>query len=311
MKPENQTDKLPENQCSSLCRSLQLGPNQAENVQYDFPDYFSYMRRGFLSQYPDYSAISHWHDDVEFIAVISGEMDYNINGEIVTLHQNEGIFVNSRQLHYGFSEQRNECDFICILLHPLLLCATPQIEQEYILPVSGNHAMPYRKLVSSVDWECRILDAVKKMYFESKNPAPQLLIQSLFYRIWLELYNHAPKTAMPASPQDGQLSAVRTMVGFVQTHYNDKIALDDIAAAGNVCKSKCCSLFRRYLNQTPVNFLISYRLKKSLELIANSDLNMTEIAYEVGFAGASYFSETFRRHYECTPSEYRSKKKCV
>ena len=40
-------------------------------------------------------------------------MSYNVNGTIVRLGEGEGIFVNARQLHYGFSEERTECDFLC------------------------------------------------------------------------------------------------------------------------------------------------------------------------------------------------------
>lgn len=62
------------------------------------------MREALLSQYPEYRAPSHWHDDIEFICVLSGGMKYNVNGEIVNLKKGEGIFVNSGQMHSGFSD---------------------------------------------------------------------------------------------------------------------------------------------------------------------------------------------------------------
>lgn len=57
-------------------------PDQSEKVHYNTVGYPVYIRRGVLSDYPNYSAVSHWHDDVEFIAVVSGHMMYNINGEL-------------------------------------------------------------------------------------------------------------------------------------------------------------------------------------------------------------------------------------
>lgn len=71
-------------------------------------------------------------------------------------------------------------------------------------------------------------------------------------------------------------------------------------------QSTCCNIFRRQLHQSPISFVTEYRLKKSIELICSSDLTITEISYEVGFSGASYFAETFRRHFGCAPTEYRS-----
>ena len=85
------------------------------------------------------------------------------------------------------------------------------------------------------------------------------------------------------------------MVGFIQQKYSSKIALQDIAAAGYVCRSSCCSIFKEYLNQTPNAYLTEYRISKSVELLANPDLSVTEIAMQCGFSGSSYFTETFRK----------------
>ena len=98
------------------------------------------------------------------------------------------------------------------------------------------------------------------------------------------------------------------MVGFIQQKYSSKIALQDIAAAGYVCRSSCCSIFKEYLNQTPNAYLTEYRISKSVELLANPDLSVTEIAMQCGFSGSSYFTETFRKAIGCTPSDYRMRK---
>ncbi|WP_443770965.1 cupin domain-containing protein [Anaerostipes sp.] len=49
-----------------------------------------------LSSYHNFEAPPHWHDDIELITVLQGKMEYNVNGEIVTIQQDEGIFINSR-----------------------------------------------------------------------------------------------------------------------------------------------------------------------------------------------------------------------
>lgn len=286
-----------------------LKTDLSENVQYDFSDYSAYIRKGILSHYPDFSALSHWHDDVEFITIISGTMDYNINGSVITLNEGEGLFVNSRHLHFGFSKNKNDCEFICVLLHPLMLCLTPQFEETYISPVLTNLAFSYWILHDTVSWENTIINAVNKMYYELDEKAPQLQIQSLFHQIWLELYLHLPEKTTKTQTTSYQLSCTKDMIRYIQTNYKKKISLDDISLVGNVCKSKCCALFRQYLNQTPVNYLIKYRLQKSIELLSNSNLNITEISFEVGFSGTSYFIETFQKHFKCSPLEYRKKLK--
>lgn len=69
-----------------------LNFDRSERVDYDKFDYPVYIRKGRMSAYPNFSAESHWHDDLEFIAVLSGVMQYNVNGENVTLCEGGGDF---------------------------------------------------------------------------------------------------------------------------------------------------------------------------------------------------------------------------
>ncbi|MDD3404210.1 MAG: cupin domain-containing protein, partial [Hespellia sp.] len=122
---------------------INLNSDDSEKIAYNKSEFPVYVRQGFLSTYPNYAAISHWHDDIELIYILSGEMYYNINGKQVILHAGEGLFVNTRQIHYGFSPEHQECIFICVLFHPLLLCSSAYVEQHFVLPVLQNDCVPY------------------------------------------------------------------------------------------------------------------------------------------------------------------------
>jgi AraC-like DNA-binding protein len=60
---------------------------------------------------------------------------------------------------------------------------------------------------------------------------------------------------------------------------------------------------------TVCEYIRSVRLKKSEEMILNSDLNISEIVYSLGFSSRSYFSKKFREKYNCSPSKYSKKNK--
>ena len=71
-------------------------------------------------------------------------------------------------MFFGFSRKKTECDFICILLHPMLLSPLPSFEQDFILPVIRNQNFPYLFLHEETSWERAIyenqdLNIVKKM----------------------------------------------------------------------------------------------------------------------------------------------------
>ena len=93
---------------NDLSGSRDNSADYSETVDYNRKEYPFYIRRGILSTYPNYSAVSHWHEDLEFIIILSGRMSYNVNGATVELSPDDGIMVNSRQFHYGYSPDYTE-----------------------------------------------------------------------------------------------------------------------------------------------------------------------------------------------------------
>ena len=54
-------------------------------------------------------------------------------------------------------------------------------------------------------------------------------------------------------------------------------------------------------NRSTTNFIRTVRLHKAKELLLNTDLNVTEVAFEVGFQDVSYFSRTFKTEFGLSP----------
>jgi AraC-like DNA-binding protein len=287
--------------------SIDLMSDFSERVRYNNPNLPVLAIRSKLSAFQGLTVPSHWHDDVEFILVLSGHMMYSINGKTMQINSGNGIFINSRQLHSNFSTDGTDCEYICMLLHPALLCVNPFLQEKFVNPVTLNRPFTHLTLNGDNPWQAEILDMIQSInkLYENDDKSAALMVQSYFYRIWSILYEHMPVETHLSSRMNNQLSALLAMVGFVQKHYNQKITLSDIAKAGNVCVSSCCELFNQRLRQTPIGYLTSYRLSKSLELLKDTTISITETALAVGFSGGSYFTETFRKHYNLTPTEYR------
>lgn len=93
---------------------------------------------GRLSDFLMYSADCHWHRDLEFIVIVEGEMTYHIQDQVYPRHKGDGLFVNTNRLHFGAAAENgypHECVFLCLLLHPSLLCAHPYIENRFVNPL--------------------------------------------------------------------------------------------------------------------------------------------------------------------------------
>lgn len=291
-----------------MIRRIELRRDGSERVPYNFPDLPAYAKDGHLGAFQNMKVACHWHDDWELVCTTEGSMGYFVNGECVSLHEGQAIFVNSRCMHYNYSIDGQDAKYMCLLLHPSLFDGHQAIREKYIDPLINNRSMTYRLLDRSSAMP--ILTALKSIQQsrESGDPAMGLTLMHCGFQIIERLYRDMASIPASAAADEPRLEALHSMICYVQNHYSDEIALADIAAAGRVSKSSCCSIFRQYLQQTPVGYLTSYRLERSADLLRNTNLTITEISMHAGFASQSYFTETFRKHSGITPSEYRKQR---
>jgi AraC-like DNA-binding protein len=64
---------------------------------------------------------------------------------------------------------------------------------------------------------------------------------------------------------------------------------------------------RQVTGKTPTEFIRILRLKRAAQLLRESQLNVSEIAYKVGFNNPKYFSNYFKEEFGVLPSIYQDK----
>ncbi len=94
---------------------------------------------------------------------------------------------------------------------------------------------------------------------------------------------------------------------YMEQHYSEKLLLEDIASHLSLSASRFSHIFKEYAHQSPMEFLIQYRIEKAKELLRDSDYTVTRIGSEVGFSQTSYFIRAFHRLEQITPARYRQK----
>jgi len=98
---------------------------------------------------------------------------------------------------------------------------------------------------------------------------------------------------------------VRQIRGYLLAHYAENIRLDTLSQQFSVSKYHLQRIFKKYVGQSPQEFLSGIRLTQAKQLLRTTDLPVSEIAYEVGIENASYFINKFRTEEEITPNQYR------
>lgn len=283
--------------------------NGWEWFHYDNPDFQVQFRRNYIPAgivIRDIKSI-HWHDDIELIYVLRGVTHYEMANETIEIRAGEGIFVNSRQLHLIHPDKDEDCELLCLIFHPIIICSTQHITDNYVKPLIDNKDIQYVHLKSTVLWHKRILDDISEMEKFCSDDRGHMKVMKLVFDLWEQLYdNLTDNCGVEESRINQDLSCLKNMVSYIHKNYRNKVTLADICQAGNVGKSKCTLLFAKYSNVSPMEYVKNYRIEQGARLLTLSDMQITEIAYEVGFADASYFSKAFSEKIGISPIKYRS-----
>lgn len=279
--------------------TLNIREDGSEVFKYNAPDFPIYTSYSCLSIFADYAAGRHWHRDFEGLIALDAEMDYQVNGHTIHMKQGDAIFVNSGRLHYGYSADMQECNYCFAVFHPELLGLTPAVASA-LERLTQDSSPDFWLLSAACDSDRPAIEHLRFLC-DHAEPKEAIAVVSACAGLLSEiLRKNAGETEHAADPD---WAVIRRMVGYIQNHYQEKILLEEIAAAGAICRSRCCSLFRDKLHTTPMNYVIRYRLEKACDLIREGS-SITDAAFSSGFQGLSYFSESFRKVYGMKPSQY-------
>ena len=101
-------------------------------------------------------------------------------------------------------------------------------------------------------------------------------------------------------------SILKTAVDFIDSHYMDEeISLNTVANVANVSSNHFSALLSQNMGQTFIEYLTSLRMNKAKELLRCTGMRSSEIAGEIGYKDAHYFSYLFKKTQGMTPSDYR------
>ncbi len=103
-------------------------------------------------------------------------------------------------------------------------------------------------------------------------------------------------------------SLIEQTCDYIAEHQSEQITVEAIAKAIHVSHYYLCHVFKAKTGITLVQYLQNRRLSFAKKLLRTTKRSVLDIALTCGFSDASYFSMLFRRTYNMTPREYRSRR---
>ncbi|MBB1386053.1 AraC family transcriptional regulator [Pseudoalteromonas sp. SG45-5] len=100
--------------------------------------------------------------------------------------------------------------------------------------------------------------------------------------------------------------AIEEPVNYIREHYHRHICIEELAQLAHLSVSALERRFKKHLAKTPNQFINEIRLENARRLLVETQLPVSQIAYECGFSEPSYFSKQFKRLFGEIPSQVRT-----
>lgn len=97
------------------------------------------------------------------------------------------------------------------------------------------------------------------------------------------------------------------VMSFILAQSHRNVELQEVADVAIMTKEAFCRFFKERTGKTFTEYLNQIRIQQACKLLLETDLSISQIAFQVGFQNLSYFNRTFRKLGGSTPKAYRSK----
>ncbi len=241
--------------------------------------------------YRDY----HFHTEIELVLVEEGEITCNFNNEKVKIKENEILFINKNVIHHlkAYNNSYRFTYFQIDIEQYQTNCGFP-------LLTSNNVTCNY-KLFKENHPIFKIATAIKNEIIRKESNYEAFIKGCIFQLTAAMCRENLINTPTPLKSLDRIIPALN----YVEANLNVKINLETVSKLCNTDKYNFCKIFKKITGVTFISYLNKRRLKFAEGLLVKSSKNVTEIAFESGFASLQYFNRTFIKRYGISPTTYR------
>lgn len=289
---------------SNQFTKIKTDDNLMETALHGSEDYpFSYYYEN-LALFDFHCVDWHWHNELEFVYIENGFVSFDVGDDSFELSSGQGIMINSKILHRLKSE--NDAIIPNFLFKPSFIAPTESlIYGKYVNPILSS-SLEYVIFKKDTEWQADVLDIIKKIIFlQNTDQNRELAVSIQIQQLWLLLLENLSINSSDNKSAIISRTRLQLMMQYIHTHYSENISLEDIADSVAISKSSALHLFQNGIKMTPVNYLISYRLKQAALMLNGTEKKIATIALESGFNSVDHFCRSFKNTYGITPTDYR------
>ena len=250
----------------------------------------------------------HWHDDIELIALLDGDLIMTVGGEEIALSAGDTIVIPPLDGHGAECPADGELPkYFCMIAEPKSFITGKDDAFDAELRKINDRTLKYRTVFRSGSMESETLQrAIRDVAYNcSKNDAvKQAARVSAVYRCLSVILG--AKTGYDTSPGKKNMEFIRLVADIISRDFALPLTSRGMAEWMNYEYTHFCHLFRDNFGENFSNYLRNYRIKRSADY-RGTGLPVSQIAERVGFDNYSYFSTSFREIVGVSPREYFGK----
>ncbi len=248
---------------------------------------------------------AHSHTRCEIMYIVSGNCVVYVNDEVINLEKNKFIFIDQDVSHYLYVRSNSPCTIL-----NLEFSCSPE-KSSIDLNELFENCEAFRRFIENKE-EFVVLNDNGKVEFalkdliselENKNVNDQFLLRILFFRMLVEFTR--------SSNQDAYFTGIlylKKAKNFIKQHLNEDLSVEMIATHTGINHSYLQTLFSRQFHCGIIAYVNRLRMEHAAFLLNNSSINITDMAFYLGFNSRQHFGYTFAKHYKMSPQQYRKLK---
>ncbi|MBE7120973.1 AraC family transcriptional regulator [Bacillus cereus] len=241
----------------------------------------------------DWHSTNHAHHFTELLYITKGKGTFIFYKEEVPVKEHDLIIINPNVEHTEKSDTNHPLEYIALGIQGLSFSSTENPGQitiynykqeqktflfylQQLLEEAENHQEDYELIMQDI-LEILLLKMMRKKAFNIEKTSTQKINKDIEF-----------------------------IKNYIKQHFRENISLDTLAKVSHINKYYLAHSFRKFAGVSPIEYLIQIRIRESKILLETTNYPISNISTITGFSSQSFFSQSFKREMNLSPSQYRN-----
>lgn len=260
-------------------------------------------------------ANAHYHYYIELLYCISGSAQVFISDKNYNFDIGDMVLINSREVHSIYSTSEDVIEYIVVKFDPNVLYSTSitVFESKYVFPFTLNKSTHQKVFTKAEIKDTSIPQLINEIIMEytKKTYGFELAIRNaiggVFLLILRNWYDKGLDLNINTNINENTLKKLQKIFDYIDKNYMFDISAESVASTCNMSYSYFSRFFKASVGKAFSQYLNYVRITEAEKLLLSSNINITEIAMEIGFASSSYFIKQFKEYKNLSPKQFKKK----